>query len=202
MKGMVINMAARLKDKDIDFYKAFYQKPEKSKTDGEKAFMTVFLIFLLALTGSVYGYLYYRTYTLNRSISAIQTFIESPDTAEQYSEAQDQQSQCMKLKNKDDALLKAKEAMKSYPMLTGSDFQKFSDCCGSAVTIRAVTYDSSAATLTFTATADTANLLPEYIQRLQNTNIFSDVSYTGYKINSDGKYDCAVTCTLKAGGQQ
>lgn len=194
-------MAARLKDKDIDFYKAFYQKPGKPKSDGERAFMTSFLIFLLLLTGSIYGYLYYRTYTLNGSISAIQTFMESPDAAEQYSKAQDQQSQFNEIKNKDDTLLKAKEAIKSYPVLTGSDFERFLDCCGSAVTIRAVTYDSGAATLTFTATADTAYLLPEYIQRLQNTNIFSDVAYTGYKINTDGKYDCAVTCTLKAGGQ-
>lgn len=194
-------MLSRLRKKDINFYKVFYQKPVKAKKANTKGLAAFFLILPATVIGLAYGYLRYSQVQLSSSLAQMQAYIQNPETASEYQQVQDRQSELAEIRQNESNLSKVNKAIQSYPVLTGSDFQKFNACSGTAVSVKGISYDSSKASLSFTAVADSANLLPEYIKRISETNIFFGITYSGYKINSDGKYECVVSCALKTGAQ-
>ena len=195
-------MAAVLKKKDINFIRVYYAKPKRKQKHKSKVISILLLAVILLVLIAVYQFFKVRMYMLNAELEQIQMYTENADKVELYQQAQTQESEYAKAQQVSNNLLRVKNSLASYTKFSKADYEEIAACSSSFIKISHIGFDNSASTLTLTATADSVTDVSQYIVRLLATDLFSDVSYKGYTVINNGKYEFTVTCIVKAGANK
>ncbi|MDO4571951.1 MAG: hypothetical protein Q4C13_01180 [Clostridia bacterium] len=84
----------------------------------------------------------------------------------------------------------------ALPSLDLNLFTQVNACAAGKFNISVYRYDESARTLEIDASAPSVNDVPELVEALRDTALFSSVQYVGYTSDTDGVYYCTVGCVL------
>ncbi len=76
-------------------------------------------------------------------------------------------------------------------------FDRIAECAASDFFITDYRFSETTGTLELDAVAPSVNLVPNLVNRLRDTGLFSAVQYAGYTSDSDSQYYCTVGCTLE-----
>lgn len=97
------------------------------------------------------------------------------------------------------AATQMKEAIDSYPRAVSALDSIIIDAGVGIVDVSIQSFDAASGQLSFTATGQGAERLNEFVEALQNTGIFLNVTYSGYNlIEGTGEYNVNVSCVLSA----
>ena len=97
------------------------------------------------------------------------------------------------------AATQMKEAIDSYPRAVSALDSIIINAGVGIVDVSIQSFDAASGQLSFTATGQGAERLNEFVEALQNTGIFLNVTYSGYNlIESTGIYNVNVSCVLSA----
>lgn len=187
-----------MKDKDINFYKMYYRKPEKTNEQKNRQAMILSVIVVALLIGAFFGGIEYKTWLLNGQLNTIHAYTMNASVVSEYTRAQTAESSYAAANKEYNDLKNLKNVLGSYAILSKDDFAAIDACGGTSVTTEKFSFDQSASKLNFTAVSGSCSIFPDYINRLLVTGLFSDVSYSGYNINSAGSYEAEITCVVKA----
>lgn len=120
-----------------------------------------------------------------RNIDKQQAWLEQPKIQEQYNRYLDLKGQVEELKETETDLIDMKENLAGYPKLSSAMLSRMERIGGAEMEIYITGYDSETGVLTFDAGSNKVIDIPDYIQRLQETGLFSNVDYTGYTFEND-----------------
>ncbi len=90
-------------------------------------------------------------------------------------------------------------ASETAPTVDKALFAAVSECAGDIFTISLYRYEEQARLLSIDASAPSVNDVPDLVECLRATGLFSSVRYTGYTSDADGVYSCTVDCALLEG---
>lgn len=85
----------------------------------------------------------------------------------------------------------------SYPAPDKTVFDRVAECAEDGFFITNYRFSETTGTLELDAVAPSVNLVPNLVNRLRDTGLFSAVQYAGYTSDSDTQYYCTVGCTLE-----
>ncbi|MEF9852929.1 MAG: hypothetical protein RR724_05665 [Hydrogenoanaerobacterium sp.] len=191
-------MSAALKQKDINFYKVYYEKPERSANEKIKARLIAIPVLLVLAMGAVFGFFTYKIHNLQVQIAPTAQFLEGATEKEMLDYAKKAQGQLSVLLSKKTSLSLAIAAIESYPVLTKAEFSKIDSCFAGSADIVEMSFDKSTAQVIFNGRTSTANIAADCTERLRKTGLFSELGYYGYASDKDGVFNFEVTCVLKA----
>ncbi|MCR4642552.1 MAG: hypothetical protein K5697_11055 [Lachnospiraceae bacterium] len=93
-----------------------------------------------------------------------------------------------------------RNAVETFPVFTDAIRDPVEECARGCADVELTSFDAVAGALSFTARADRVQDINRFIASLQEEEIFSTVSYSGYSLNNrDGKWNIHVTCILAEG---
>ena len=84
----------------------------------------------------------------------------------------------------------------TYPKLTDDMMDRIAAAGGEGITSNISGYDRETGEMTFEAVSEAAIDIPSYIRRLDKTELFHSVEYTGYVFENDA-YTLSLLCTLE-----
>lgn len=131
-----------------------------------------------------------------RNIQRQQDWLNQPQIQEQYNRYLELNGQVEELKEAETGLHQMKENLAGYPKLSSAMFSRMESIGGEEMEIYITGYDAETGVLTFDAGSGKVIDIPDYIQRLQETGLFSNVDYTGYTFENDW-YTLYLSGTLK-----
>ena len=89
--------------------------------------------------------------------------------------------------------------IETYPILNDDVIQKLKDTAKGYAEIEIGSFDAENGLVNVTAKADDVELINQYIDRLEEQDMFSSVRYSGYNMTQDGTWSINVVCTFAAG---
>ncbi|MCI9415595.1 MAG: PilN domain-containing protein [Clostridiales bacterium] len=188
-------MSQKLKPHTLDLLKSYHAKQSAPSPVGGRTVALVAVPTALAvLFAAGYGALYASSYRLQGEIAAIRQMVDA-DTARQ----QEEQSANQELRAYLSRINQAKALDKlivTYPLLNRELFDGVRTAAGDAVSLSTYSYDGTGGILTVTAAASTAQDIPAFLRRLQNSGFFTAVSSNGYEKSND-QYTFTALCTVK-----
>lgn len=121
------------------------------------------------------------------------SYIESEENQSAYAEAKEMESQLQLVRGKIRETQLISEVNETYP-LPGSKVEKsILDCAQDKVAIQIDAYDAETGTYEFTAMAAQVTEIHAFINRLEKSDVFADLEYSGYNYTEDaGKYDIQI----------
>ena len=95
------------------------------------------------------------------------------------------------------AIDKVREDVATYPVATDDVISIIRVCAAGYASVEITGFNAEAGSLDLTAKAAEVDMIKEYIYRLMDEKIFSDVHYTGYHFDESTQlWNIDVTCTL------
>lgn len=180
----------------INLYEAYIEQSRKEQSGRTGKLLTLLLplaIVVLALLG-VSGKLILdnraKSETLDTLDAQLATLSETYDDARLLTARRDE---CA---DEYEQLRSARFLFSIYPAPTKALFTEVIACAEGIFNISQYDYNEQAGILTINASAASVNEVPQLVQRLRDTGMFSLVQYTGYTSRDTTEYFCTVSCTL------
>lgn len=130
-------------------------------------------------------------------VQTIEEWINDPTVQEQYRAANEKTTESERLAAEKNQLDQMKTNLDTYPDLTEEKISKIVDASGSDLEVHIKSYDALTGTLTFNALSAKVIDIPGYVHKLENTELFSSVNYSGYSYD-DSQYSLMLSCVMKA----
>lgn len=190
-------MAVGMKYKDNNYIKA-YERSKKATTPVKKSFWIVFTLpLILCMMAALYMFIGYQKQALNNELDTLNSFNNDQTNTALYNQAIEQENYFINyLHQKKEDLLGVESVFTATPALSENDFIKFLSCNNNNIVISNLTYDNTLACFSFNAIATDTKAIPEYLDRLRDTEIFDNVAYFGYQWTDTG-YSFEITCTIR-----
>lgn len=130
-------------------------------------------------------------------VQTIDEWINDPLVQEQYQAANEKMKESDRLATEKSQVDQMKTNLDTYPDLTEDKISKIVDASGSDLEVHIKSYDALTGTLTFNALSAKVIDIPGYVHKLENTELFSSVNYSGYSYD-DSQYSLMLSCVMKA----
>lgn len=90
-----------------------------------------------------------------------------------------------------------RNAVETYPVFNEKIIEPLERCAAGYAEIEITSFDADGGSLSFTANSERVQDINKFIARIQEEDIFSSVSYSGYSLNGkDNSWNIHVTCIL------
>lgn len=188
MKKTDMNLLARYRE---------LNKLKANRTSPGKMYIAIFLAAFL-LIGAYSVKLWIDNSLLKSDIQELQSYVESPNVIARMNEVATLQDNLKKLDAMADELNSIDEVLSSIPRYNSGVLSILYTTRPTNVRFESISYTGSSVTVEFNGPrpSDASN----YVLRLQRTNYFKDVQYSGYSFDvGSNTYKASITCVLKGG---
>lgn len=190
------------KKKSVNLKKVWDGQKKSVKRVENKAFWKHFLFpaatLFLCLLGLLAVFLWNRS--VSGEIEELNRWIQDPKVIAEYEEAKALEEESERLSNGQEQVDTLKENLATYPDLSESMIRKIVDVGGRDMRVRIRSMEAQSGLLTFDAVSEKVIDIPDYVEKLGNTGLFSSVQYVGYNYQ-ENEYVLALSCILKGIGQ-
>ncbi|MEA5051011.1 MAG: hypothetical protein VB021_06010 [Oscillospiraceae bacterium] len=184
-----------MKNRRIDFYRAYNKKPQLSAEARERLLRRAApaaLALVLALILGAEGVKYAR---LGRQIAAEQAYLADADVTEAY-KTYESLSGALEAANYRSAQLEAAAgAADSYPTLDAALVRAVTGAYD-GVSVTGYAYSDDGGTLTVSGSCSSVSNAAQYAKALGALDVFSHVGYYGYSSQDGRSYTFTVQCVL------
>ncbi len=129
-------------------------------------------------------------------LNALKAYTHDPAVLAEYAEALSVIEIRNQLADYLSALTTKQEAASHSAEIGGELIAALLSRMGDKLTVTSYAYTAENSTLVFKASASSQLSIPELVQQLRDTGLFSDVNYNGYSSAVDGYYHCTIECVL------
>lgn len=130
-------------------------------------------------------------------INEVEDWINDPEISQSYEEAYKKKTDSDKLTEAMSQVQQMKDNLATYPDLDQETLATIMQVGGSNMDVMIKSMDAKTGLLTFQAESADVIDIPSYINKLNQTGLFSSVDYTGYQYD-DGTYSLDLSCILAA----
>lgn len=169
----------KLKEKDINLLDVYAQKKEPSKYEGAIKY-AIPPIVIVILFGSVFGYFKVKEIQFNSDLEDVNAQIAKINEEQNADGKQEKYATLQNLKSDLKAIQSAYDNMNSYPEISKDVINGLFSAAGNTVNIKSVNYTQESADISISVDTDYLSQTDAIIRRLKETNLFSNVVYTGY----------------------
>lgn len=186
----------RTQENGINLYASYLQqvKKEQGGKSSKRTALILPLVLLAVVMLGISGRLLLNNMEKTRQLAALEDETAALSTA--YDSAQSLEARRDETTETYEALSSARFLFELYPTLTEDLFAQVRDCAAGIFNISQYAYDETNGILIIHASAASVNEVPQFVQRLRDTELFSLVQYTGYTSEDTTEYFCTVGCTL------
>lgn len=182
---------------EIDFISSYNRKNGKNKNRfaflKEYRLLLITSVIMIVLSGGSFIYKLVQEHSVN----SLNEQIEDPDFVAKYNEVLQLEEKSNALLTRNNELDDLIKALATYPKASRSVDDKLTSLATSSTTVEITAYNSSTGVLSFTATSQDNMQINGFIQNLSDSNLFSNVTYSGYSYQSDkAVYSIHVQCYL------
>lgn len=160
------------------------------------------LTFALCLVG-VAGVTVWNHATSSQ-INKLNAWIQDTQIQQAYQEANELKLESEKLAVSQSQVEQMKANLATYPDLDAKMIETIVDVGGVDMKVRIKSMDAQSGLLTFDAVSEKVIDIPGYVEKLDNTGLFSSIQYSGYSY-SEEEYSLVLSCVLKGvetGGEE
>ena len=183
------------KNKNIDFLeieKALIKAEENKPSPWRHALLPI-IVTILCLIPAIF--LMVNNAKFDQKAAALTVWMENEDRDAEHERAKGLESQIKKLDSSMEEVNVLKHNLKTYPKFNSEIIHKIESVGEKKITLEVTGYDSQTGKLTFTAVSEDVIDIPEYVLKLQKTELFYKVDYTGYSYDN-GCYELFLECIL------
>lgn len=186
----------RMQGNGINLYEGYLQKSKREHGGKSAKLFTMLLplLLLILVLGGFAGKILLDNREKNKELAALDEQIASLSAA--YEETQTLAVHRDDVVTTYESLSAARFLFELYPAPTKELFTEVIDCADRIFNISEYEYNETTGILVIDASAASVNEVPQFVQRLRDTGLFSLVQYTGYTSNDSEQYFCTVGCTL------
>lgn len=182
--------------KDLNLMERLTAKKDDNSSGTPAILKYAPLLLTAVVFGGVMAFMLITYNAKNNNLNDIWAYINDTKIIEEYARAR-------KISDENNALGVAMselngnlEAIKSYPKLNKEVIDKVKATSNSTFTINSYSYSETTGVLKIGARASSENYMPEAVQKLRNTGVFTNIAYTGYTSSTDNSYACTIECML------
>ena len=177
-----------LKRHELNFYIKYLEDPKKKRRRKEfaAAFFPALGIALLII-GSVIS-LKYQESSLLEQIAAQREITSSLERISAARAAEEYTSGANILRTETDRVSLFKLIRSSYPVIGTSEIETVISCSSPDMSITDISCCQSEGEMIFTLQVRNVENIPDYVRKLRATELFSQVTYSGYSEKADGSY--------------
>lgn len=188
--------------REIDFKRprALDYRGRQAKGNGGKGNRAVIamLLIMAAVIACSSAWLGLRRQQLIQQSAEIQEYLESSDDIKRENELLEIQNEYIKLKQKNDTKEALQGLLATYPLLSENDYTALLQPLEEGMSLKSLKYDQTGV-LSAVLSCKSEKDVPDYVERVQNGGVFSNVSYNGW--NLDQGYSFQINCLLKGEGE-
>ncbi|MCE5195991.1 MAG: hypothetical protein LLG09_02515 [Negativicutes bacterium] len=174
---------ASYRQKEINLYRRYQQNVKHSYSKWLIYAVSVAAILIFCFAWD--GWLDWRCAGLSREISETQTYLADPANLLAKETSQTVHSQLAAVNTEAKKLSKAFAALQSYPRMNSMLLREIETCGGETISIFITGYQALSGQLEYLAVSGQVIDIPAYINNLEQSNLFTGVSYTGYDYNKE-----------------
>lgn len=189
----------KLKEKDINLLDVYAKKSEPSKYEGVIKYALPPIV-LVVLFGSVFGYYKYQELRFESDLAAVKAEITRINEEQNADGKQEKYATLQTLKSTLQAMQAAYTNMNSYPQISKEIINGLFTAAGSTVDIQSVNYTQESADIAISVDTDYLSQTDAIIRRLKDTQLFSDVTYTGYTSSDITEETASTNHTIDTSG--
>lgn len=137
-------------------------------------------------------------------INKLNAWIQDTQIQQAYQEANELKLESEKLATSQSQVEQMKANLATYPDLDAKMIETIVDVGGVDMKVRIKSMDAQSGLLTFDAVSEKVIDIPGYVEKLDNTGLFSSIQYSGYSY-SEEEYSLVLSCVLKGvetGGEE
>ena len=165
-----------------------------------------------------FGVFFGLKYSAQKSLEASNTYISDPNNQAEYMQAKELTDEVSGIQTEIANIESINTAINSNPDLTSDKLTHMATLTNGVIALNAMDYDGTTGAINISATANNEKEAAQYIERLKETQYFTQIDYTGYaQVSSSGTQTTTTTTTtgttatgfgfsavayLKAGGTQ
>ena len=151
------------------------------------------LLVMLVITGFFGGH-YWLT---SRKLEEVRSYNESPEVLEQSVRYDEVEGQMQWKQMQKAALTKATRNIESYPYFNSSITEVINSCMVEGVDYSIISYDAQTGILNMNMWASDVKAINQFIDRLEEKDIFGHLDYTGYtKLDEERIWTINLVCYL------
>lgn len=154
-------------------------------------------VVMVCMTGVLAG----RLFIKKNELQAVQEYNERKDVVEACAKYDEVSEEIKAIKAQCGTAEKLKERILVYPKVDSRTEQTVEACAKGLVSAEIRGYTSKDGVISFETSAGHVEQINQFIKLLSEQEIFASVDYTGYRQDSDGKWNVEVNCTM-AGRQE
>lgn len=192
------------RDRGINFYTPYKKNPARRKAVGEAIHYAIPGLVVLGVCAVICGGLFFINTLKQTELDELDAYLMDVNNIEMSMEADRLSAELALLKKKTSSAQTMEEAIGSYPKVNGQVTDTVIACGGSTVEIEVQSYLAETGTLSLLATAANVTEINAFIDRLEMSNLFERVEYTGYTYLEEARvYNINVVCYLaESAGKQ
>ncbi|MDE7250610.1 MAG: hypothetical protein K2N82_12175, partial [Lachnospiraceae bacterium] len=187
-------------DKSADFVRQL--KQESAKNVKRREIMEIILPVILSLSAcllitAVMGGMYLSR---DSKLRKMERGMQDSSVADNRASYELAQASISNMEKKMEEAGKLWEQVMSYPTFHSSLDDVLQSCAGSEVTVEVRSFNRDSGILTVSASAGNVQEVSDFVERLQQQEIFESVEYSGYTlVSGQDTYNIHVVCALSAG---
>lgn len=184
--------------KDINLVEQAKKKVKKKTAPVKWKRYAVWPLIFLLVFGGVFGFVTFRNRQKTKEIEELETYINDPDNIATNEAAQELETKLGRISTQLRQIQTVGENIDSYPLMNSSVVSKLEQYARAKnVSLEVESYDASEGTLGVDAEAADVTQINHFIDSLEDSGLFDDITYTGYTIDEETQiYTIHVTCYL------
>ena len=187
------------KTKQVNLYQKWKKSGGMDKVVEKESFVKHIVppVITLAVCMALFGAVSVWNLLESEKIDDINDWINDSQIQQQYQEADEVMKESERLVEQKLQVEQMKQNLETYPDLDADIIARIVDVSGSNMNVEVKSMDAETGLLTFHAVSSAVIDIPEYVNKLTQTGLFSSVDYSGYQYQ-DGEYTLDLSCILKA----
>lgn len=185
------------KQHEINLITGYNRKKGKNKSKftflKEYRLLIISLVVMIVLSSASAIYMF----VLNNNVASLKKQIKAPIFVKNYQEAVKLEKKVNKLLSRCNEIDNIVALLATYPKASSAVSDKLVEISTGSIDIEITAYDANTGILNFIATSKDNMQINYFIQRLSDSNLFSNVTYSGYSYqNEAATYSIHVQCYL------
>ena len=184
------------KDKNIDFFeieRALIKAEENKPSPWRHVLFPVVVLILLLIPTVV---LVLKNHSFDKKVQELTVWMEDEGREEDHEYVKSLEAKIAELNAAAESVETLKANLATYPSFNSSIIKKIENAGGNKITLNITGYDAGTGVLNFMAVSKEVDDLSDYILKIEETELFHKVNYSGYNLNEDGAYEVELACVL------
>ncbi|MEG2233920.1 MAG: hypothetical protein RRZ42_04715 [Oscillospiraceae bacterium] len=185
-----------LKQKEINYYKIFNQKPELSDKRKKYISMIAPIAAITFLGAVVLSVQLNQINSVKKQVSAEKAYLNDRTNTAKYEEYNKLYLQVAEINVITEDMRAAVAAINSFPQIRSEIFGSIYAYAGKTISISSIQYDENSAKILITGSSKDVFDASSFAASLERIEAFYSIDYTGYQSGNDNRYFFTMECTV------